>query len=344
MNKPAWLLLPAFFTLLFLLTQSPGSVPSSLEELLFKNTRPVLALITRTPVCLERDTIPAEEYHWLHLPNSPAELATDEYYGFLSGQLIKAGVVDASECPLNGLWSNGYANSCGLEKAHEATLYLQNVFDDEILAAGTQYGVPPVMLKQLLRFESQFWPNRVDLIHYGMGHVTKLGAENALMWSPELYDSLCRAVNHSPCSTPYFQSSREMNNLLAWQLLNVMDTNCPTCQYKIDVQKAEQSIAYIAQILLGYCKQTSQIVYNATATYSNISVDYATIWKLTLMNYNAGPNCVYNAIQASFDGKTSKKLDWNVIADHASTRACEAGVDYVENITQKYYNFTAETP
>lgn len=360
MTKLGWsFLLMSLMVVLFILLPSGSSLGADgmFSEQLETS---IQAQLDRTPICLERGNIPAEEIHWLYMPSQPEELATDEYYAFLSGELIRAGVVDASECPLGGLWLNGYANSCGLQKAREAALYLQNIYDDEILTEGAKNGVPPVMLKQLIRYESQFWPVRVDQYHYGLGHVTYLGADNALMWNPELYHTVCRSAYNAPCASTYFQASQQFNNLLAWHLLSLMDTNCPACQYKFDIAKAEQSISYIAQVLVGFCKQTTQIVYNATEYPANYSVDYATIWKLTLLNYNAGPNCVFNMIKTSFKDQSklsddedaddkdkyilTEKLSWSLIASNAGPRACQTGVTYVNNITRKYYTFTDAVP
>ena len=297
-------------------------------------------VVNTTPTCLDRSDIPAEELHWLYMPLTPEELATSEYYGYLSGELIKAGVIDASECPLNGLWPSEYANSCGLEKSRQAALYLQNVYDDEILAAGNNIGVPPVMLKQLIRYESQFWPVPMGFYHYGAGHLTYLGAVNGLMWNPALYENVCSAIYNGPCLDPYFQASRQTDLVLAGQLLTLMDASCPSCEYKIDVPKAEKSITYIAQVLMGYCKQTSQIVYNATESYSSSIVDYSTIWKLTLLNYNAGPTCVYDALRASYNPENPNKMTWQLISGNVNTLACQNGVLYANNITEQYYEFT----
>ena len=133
------------------------------------------------PTCLDRSDIPNSEYHWLHVPAVPGELATSEYYGYLAGQLIIYGVVDASDCPLGGVWPTGYANACGLEATREEVIYLQNLYDEEILDAYRTVGTPPVLLKQLLRYESQFWPVRMGVYHFGLGHLTLIGAANALL-------------------------------------------------------------------------------------------------------------------------------------------------------------------
>lgn len=290
-----------------------------------KSTSPALG----TPVCLDRSNIPQSEMHWLYMPSSPNELATRENYGYLSGQLINSGVVDASDCPLNGVWPTGYANACGLEKTRQASLYLQNVYDDEILAAGKNIGVPPVMIKQLIRYESQFWPVRFGFYHYGLGHLTYLGAQNALQWSRDLYDSV--ASQAYPGSTDY-----------AIQLLSLMDASCPTCPNKINIPKAEKSISYLAQILMGYCKQTSQVVSNATERNPGEVVTYPTIWRLTLLNYNAGPMCVYDAVRASYKAdkpEGNERMTWISIVERMDRRYCLLGLKYVDNITAKYYGF-----
>jgi hypothetical protein len=333
MKKNGWLLL-FMFVLLALFYFVPGETDDAFSQ------KTVQALvIDTTPTCLDRSNIPAEEWHWLYIPSDPSELETSEYYGYLSGQLIQAGVVDASECPLGGLWPNGFANSCGLEKAYEVAIYLQNVYDEDILAAGINTGTPPVMLKQLMRQESQFWPIRTDAFHYGLGHVTYVGVMNGLMWNPTFYQEICEAINNGPCPHQSFNSTRDSDLLLASTVLAMMDASCPDCEYAIDIPKAKRSVSYIAQIVFGYCRQTSQVIYNATDEFSNQVVDYATIWKLTLLNYNAGPLCVYNAVKASYDPKNPGKITWGQISSRTTSAICRRGVLYVDAITAPYYNF-----
>ena len=280
-----------------------------------------------TPICLDRRNIPKEEMNWLYMPEDAAELATNEYYGYLSGQLILSGAVDASDCPLNGLWANGYANACGFEKTREASIYLQNVYDDEILNAGRGLGVPPVMLKQLIRYESQFWPSQMGTYHYGLGHLTYLGAFTGISWSRQLSSEIGGKVAATGAVSP---------DLMASELLLSMNASCPSCPMKVDVVKAEGSIFYLAEVLLAYCKQTSQVVYNATKKSAGEVVDYATIWRLTLLNYNVGPNCVYDGIQAS---KGSDKVNWAAISENIQDKYCARGIGYVEKITAPYYEF-----
>jgi hypothetical protein len=293
--------------------------------------------INITPTCLDRSDIPENEMHWLYIPKDPSELATNEYYGYLSGQLIRTGVVNASDCPLNGLWPNGYANSCGMEKSHQVSIHLQNVYDEEILAAGKGVGVPPVMIKQLIRYESQFWPLQMGPYHFGLGHLTYLGARNALDWDRSLFeDTYAQYVSETPINT------------INWprELLAVMDASCPNCAEKIDIPKAEQSIAYIAKVLMAYCRQTSQVIYNATKRNSSEVIDYATIWKLTLFNYNVGPLCVYDAVYASYQAADKgdadnpfTRLSWDSIKGNIADKSCSRGINYVDNIIRPYYDF-----
>lgn len=317
-----------FCGLIILSVWSAGELHKVFMDNVLTTWKQINALDNKTPICLDRSSIPEEEMHWLYIPNDPGELATNEYYGYLSGQLIQSGAVDASDCPLNGLWTNGYANACGLEKTREASLYLQNVYDDEILAIGKGIGVPPVMIKQLIRYESQFWPTQSGPYHFGLGHLTYLGAKNALTWSRSLYED---TYNHS---------LPDPSADLPSELLFMMDASCPTCSLKINVPAAEQSITYLGEALLGYCRQTSQIVYNATKKNAGSVVDYATIWKLTLINYNMGPMCAYDAVSTNYKIDDKDPLLWDTIVENLEdNRSCITGLRYVENITGEYYDF-----
>jgi len=107
----------------------------------------------------------------------------------------------------------------------------------------------------------------------------------------------------------------------------------------VDVPKAEESIYYIAHTLLAFCRQTSQIIYNATDRVSpSVNVDYATLWKLTLFNYNVGPTCLYEAV-AETDSEIEEMFDFEDVAKYVYIDECERGIDYVNNITRRFYNF-----
>jgi hypothetical protein len=293
------------------------------------------AEIVSGSLCLNRKDIPEEDYNWLYIPVNPEELHTEVDYFFLAGQLIQNQVVDATACPAGGLTESGYANACGAAKAHDIVLQMQNQYDNEILNAWKQVGVPPVMLKQLIRYESQFWPYQYAFYHFGLGHVTFAGAYTALSWSPVMFQTTCTAAYGSMCDRQL------IDDMMVGTFLGMMNASCPTCEWKVNVPKAEASIYYLAHTLLAFCRQASQTVYNAT-NFINPSevVDYATIWKLTLYNYNVGPNCLYNAVQKAEDEVDGIKLTWTNIADNVEGDACLTGVDYVNNITRRFYDFS----
>ena len=280
--------------------------------------------------CLNRINIPSNELHWVYIPAEASELGTSISYAFLAGQLIQYGAVDASYCPAGGIGSGGYANACGQVAARPALL-MQNSYDEEIMAAWRNVGVPPVMLKQLMRYEGQFWPGTFGSSHFGLGHLTYLGARSALQWNIALFHEICNAVYGGTCTTSL------INDTMVYTLLNLMNAECATCPNKIDPPKAKNSVLFLAEVLLAYCTQTSHIVYNVTEKHSSETVDYVTIWKLTLMNYNAGPLCVYNAIAAAYPGQG--RLEWYRIASRATGAQCRRGVNYANKITERFYNF-----
>jgi len=279
--------------------------------------------------CLNRVNIPIADIHWVYVPESPDELYSDEEYFFLAGQLIENDVVDASDCPSGGLMLNGYANACGMSKATETVVSVQNLLNGPILQAFEDVGVPPVLLKQLISFESQFWPSQHTQYHYGFGHITNIGIRNALQWNHNLSTKVCPESTGATCAS---------NIATADQILSSLIATCDTCEYGIDPEEAAISVDILAEVLLGYCYQTAQLVYNATGWHSSLAVDYATIWKLTLMNYNSGSVCVYNTLDSTFDF-TQGPMKWSDISANVSGERCLRGLNYANQITAKYFDF-----
>jgi hypothetical protein len=282
--------------------------------------------------CKARVNIPQSELNWLYVPQNASNLHTELPYAFLAGQLISNHAVDGASCPAGGLALNGYANACGLALAQPLVIKLQNSFDQAILDAWTETGVPPVMIKQMIRYESQFWPGRFGLYHYGLAHLTYSGVQMALTRNTTLYRQLCSVT--ASCNGVI--DGPEVS-----AFLNLMDASCPTCQDKIDLTKAQKSILYLSEAVYSHCEQTAQIIYNATKIMSSYVVDYPTIWKLTLMNYNVGPTCVFNSISAAFDYRRGK-VSWSDIQLFTKDAQCSRGVVYANQITEKFYNFPTQ--
>ncbi len=293
--------------------------------------QPGLPAAVTGSICLSRPEIPDAEMHWLYVPLSASELRTEVNYGYLAAQLISNGYVDAKSCPAGGLGLYGYANACGLAAAKPAVVRIQNMFDEAILNGFKEAGVPPVMLKQLIRYESQFWPGQFGF-HYGLGHMTYLGAHAALNWSPILYQEACNIAYGGNCQ------QQPVDDLMIGAFLGLMAATCPTCELGIDEAKANRSIFYLSHALLAICRQTAQVVVNATAKSPEVVVDYPMIWKLTLFNYNVGPTCLYNAIGKAYEYE-DKKVDWKLFTKYVEDEDCQRGLDYANQIIEPFYNF-----
>ncbi|HUS88920.1 MAG TPA: hypothetical protein VMW91_06040 [Desulfosporosinus sp.] len=285
--------------------------------------------------CLNRVGVPISELRWLYIPEYEYELNTEEQYFFLAGQLISNNVVDASICPLGGLIHNGYANACGMATALPTVIKVQNMLNEPILQAWKEVGVPPVLLKQLIRIESQFWPSMYtngennDVYEYGFGHITHMGMQNALQWNRDLYKKVCSVSDSVNC----VWDSGMVNQIL----LSLVST-CSNCENGINPNLMNRSVDILAETVLGYCYQTEQLIFNATDWHPSLVVDYATIWKLTLMNYTSGPQCVLDTIESTFE-MTDGPMDWFEISANVPSGNCKYGLEFADRITAKYFDF-----
>jgi hypothetical protein len=285
--------------------------------------------------CLNRVNVPLSELHWLYVPLSADQLYTEEQFFFLAGQLITNKTVDASICPSGGLTQNGYANACGMATALPTVIFVQNMLNESILQAWKDVGVPPVLLKLLIRRESQFWPSmyvsdeyETD-IEFGFGHLTVIGMQNALQWNPDLSAKVCPTSGIVDCPS---------DTSTVYQILTSLVNTCETCEHGINPQLIEYSVDILAEAVLGHCYQTSQIIYNVTDWHPSLVVDYATIWKLTLMNYTSGPQCIFDAVDETFE-ITEGPMDWDEISANVPEGRCEYGLNYANTITTKYFDF-----
>jgi hypothetical protein len=125
---------------------------------------------------------------------------------------------------------------------------------------------------------------------------------------------------------------------LANQILASLVATCEDCEYGIDLEVAERSVDILAEAMLGYCFQTARMVFNATAWHSSLVVDYGTIWKMTLMNYNSGSVCVYNAIENAFN-RTQGPISWSDFSASVSGDLCVRGLAYANLVTEKVFDF-----
>jgi hypothetical protein len=62
------------------------------------------------------------------------------------------------------------------------------------------------------------------------------------------------------------------------------------------------------------------------------TLSYEDLWRLTLVNYNAGSGCLAEAVQQTYQPGIEPSLSWDLIAQ-ALDPACQGAIGYVEYIS-----------
>lgn len=272
---------------------------------------------------------------WLTTPKRVEDLNTEVPYNYLAAKLISAGVVDASSCENGGLLPDSYgANACGLDRARSDVIAWQNRFDSLILEVARDTGVPAQMLKRLFATESQFWPalfnaNDFDL---GLGQLTEEGADTTLLWNFSFYEQFCPLVlSAEHCEKGYLHLDDTDRKMLRLGLINTVNATCEDCPLGIDLTEADFSVRIFGHTLLANCEQAGRIVRNVSGGAPGEAASYEDLWKFTLVNYNAGPGCLGEAVQATVD--SGLPLEWENVAANLYG-ICSLGADYVTDISQ----------
>ena len=273
---------------------------------------------------------------WLTTPNSSIGLKSKIPLHFLSANLIKQGISDASACPNKGLNEDGSANSCGIKVSTGKVIEWQNRFDKLIFSTAKSGGVPAQLLKNLFSRESQFWPGVVENgIDVGLGQMTLGGADTAMLWNPGFYEVFCPLVlNKFTCQSKGFSKlNLAQQKMLRGALVGSVDARCETCPLGIDLTRADFSVGVFAHTLLANCEQAGTIVQNVTGEVAGHTLDYETLWRFTLVNYNAGSGCLASAVTAAYDPSAEIPLSWDGVAN-ALEQSCPGAVKYVEEISK----------
>ena len=269
---------------------------------------------------------------WLSSPATVEGLSSDNGFYYLAGQLIQKGVVNADGCLDGGLQSANVASACGVEAARPALLEWQNKFDADILQTSQESGVPARLLKGVFARESQVWPGIFTTYkEAGLGQMTEKGADTVLLWNPDFFHQFCPLVLSKPyCDLGFGNLLAPEQNLLRGALVHQVNASCADCAAGIDLTKANYSVKVFAEGLLANCEQVGRILHNDTGQDAGQSSSYEDLWRFTLVNYNAGPGCLSNAINASI--AVREVLDWEHVTAHLEP-ACQAAIGYVEDIT-----------
>lgn len=241
-------------------------------------------------------------------------------------------MVDVSACPNGGIQSSGIANQCGVEAAQPAIDVWQNQFDSEIIQVSQETGVPAQLMKNIFSKESQFWPGfSATYKEAGLGHLSDLGADTVLLWNPDFFRQFCPLVlDTTICQRGFGNLDLSDQEMLRGALVQKVNAACPDCPDGIDLRQANFSISIFARSILANCEQVGQIIYNHTRRPAGEVSIYEDLWRFTLVNYNAGPGCLSAAIQLAVDSNTP--LTWENIIQFLEPGACQASIDYVEDI------------
>lgn len=270
---------------------------------------------------------------WLTSPNDTQDLESDVSYYYLAGSLITYGVVDASSCLDGGLAAPNIASTCGVEAARPKLVEWQNRFDDEIMQVSQETGVPARLLKNVFARESQIWPGIYTTYkEAGLGQLTSNGADTVLLWNDNFFREFCPLVlDKKYCKQGFPQLDTTEQNMLRGALVRKVNASCPDCPAGIDLSRAGYSVKVFAEGMLANCEQVGMNIYNVTGLSPGQASNYEDLWRFTLVNYNAGPGCMYNALAETYAAR--QPIDW----PNVSTRfdpVCQSAVGYVEDITR----------
>jgi len=247
---------------------------------------------------------------WLQSPTDPNQLATDQMLYYLAAMLIHNGSVDISGCPDGGLSGWNTASECGTQAAREEVAAWQNQFDTEIINVAKSSGVPSQLMKNVFTRESQLWPGVYsEMAEAGLGQLTENGTETVLLWNPDFYDQFCPLViSFETCKNGFGNLSAVNQAILRGALMQRVNATCATCPLGIDLSQANFSINIFAQTIIGNCEQVDRMLYNTTHKETVLLTSYEDLWRFTMVNYNAGPGCLGNAIQRAY--RSGRALNW----------------------------------
>jgi hypothetical protein len=268
---------------------------------------------------------------WTVFPATSDELNTRTTLHYLADRLILRGAVNAKDCPGGGLLAPDSPNACGLERSTQMMYDWQNLFDQIIWTTSRTAGIPPILVKSVIEQETQFWPENAHNgeFEYGLAQINQLGADVALRWDTELYNQVCSGLL-SDCKTDYASLSSWEQAMLRGGLTKLVNAECPTCKYGIDLTRTEQSIPIIAKTLRANCAQAKHVL-NSKGAYA---ANYEDMWRFTMVSYHSGYQCLLDAVTAVRLNQDT--VDW----EHVSAQLkCEGAADYVNSLWEKLDNF-----
>lgn len=269
---------------------------------------------------------------WLLTPPEAEDLYSTVSFYYLAGMLISSGEVDASVCPNDGMETELTANSCGVQVAYEQVVEWQNYFDQQIFDSANDTGVPAQLLKNVFSRESQLWPGIYSTYREaGFGQLTENGADTVLLWNPSFFSQFCPLVlGQDRCDLGFGNLNDDEHAMLRGALVRKVDSTCPECAVGIDMSQANFSVHIFAEGMLANCEQVGRIIRNVSSKDPGQVSSFDDLWRFTLVNYNAGPGCLSNAITQAY--RSRGYLDWETVSGYLE-EGCRGAIDYVDDIS-----------
>ena len=87
---------------------------------------------------------------------------------------------------------------------------------------------------------------------------------------------------------------------------------------------------FLPKSLRANCSQAGRVVSNVTGQIPGLVSSYVDLWKFTLVNYNAGPGCLWEAMSAS--QKAGERITWENVSARLDP-VCQAAISYVDVIS-----------
>ena len=271
---------------------------------------------------------------FLRMLDNPHNLYSEYGLSTLAGHLINFGVVDAQGCPSSGLQFNGKANDCGVKHAMSAAGIWQNRYNAAIINASQKTGVPPILIKNIFLWESQFWPQTVfiNTSEFGLGHMTQMGADSLLRWNYPFYDSFCNAnLSSDLCQKVYVEQPDYVQSMLRGLVIQQVDADCSDCTYSLDLTRAEASIPVFANTLVANANLVKHYIKLYTGSDAAVTSGYEDLWDFALASYNAGPGCFQTALLRTVYSNVS--LTWKNLSTKLDP-GCKGAIAYVDFISK----------
>jgi hypothetical protein len=148
----------------------------------------------------------------------------------------------------------------------------------------------------------------------------------------------------SDCATSYLSLNPQQQAMIRGAVVHLADASCADCQYGIDLNKARESVALFARLLVANCQQVDAILNlavppdvdadaaTATAAVATIaaggdteSTSYEDLWRFTFLSYHSGLSCFQQAVVAT--KKAKQPINWENVAERLKCKGAENYVD-----------------